>query len=288
MSALTKLFVILLVVCSLLLTASVVVYVNRVENFQQANNTTERKLQAAEARANDLANQVQILNQQKTDGQNALRGQLATRDTTINALQQSLADAQSSNADLSVKLQTAVLALQEAAEGQKAAQAMSAQLHQQSGDLRSDVDKLVKSNVDLNAAVSDLTNKLEVTTRDMRFYQEQLTQAQAKSQQLEARVKDLGGSTVSLAAAGTGAGAPAINGVIRETRDISGVPYATISVGSSDNVVKGMKFNVIDRQQGTFLGILTVDTVEPNAATGRLEGPRLNQVGPGSEVRTQL
>ena len=81
---------------------------------------------------------------------------------------------------------------------------------------------------------------------------------------------------------------PKINGVVTDVRTIAGRPYATISVGSVDNVVKGMQFNVIDRDSGNFLGILTVDTVEPNESTGQLQGPRVADIHKGHEVRTQL
>jgi len=53
-------------------------------------------------------------------------------------------------------------------------------------------------------------------------------------------------------------------------------------------VSKGMVFNVIDREQGDFLGYLEVDSVEPEEAVGRLTGPRVADIRPGSEVRTQL
>ncbi len=288
MSALTKLFVVLLVVCSLLLTAATVVFVNRVENFKQASDLTQKKLEDSNRQLDQSRTQLDAI-QRTTQAQIAeATKQLQAKETRINELQQRLAEMQVAQADLSSKLQLNALALTQATEGQKASQGMSTQLQTQTNDLRSSGDKLVKSNADLNATISDLTNRLEVTTRDMKFYQEQLTEAQNRAQALTAKVKDLGGVPTEIASAGTGAGAPAINGVIRETRNIGGIPYATISVGSADNVVKGMKFNVIDRAQGTFLGILTVDSVEPNAATGRLEGPAVDQVRSGSEVRTQL
>ena len=49
-----------------------------------------------------------------------------------------------------------------------------------------------------------------------------------------------------------------------------------------------MEFKVVDRATGNFLGTLTVDTVEPNEATGRLFGPSVAAIRPGVEVRTQL
>jgi hypothetical protein len=49
-----------------------------------------------------------------------------------------------------------------------------------------------------------------------------------------------------------------------------------------------MEFKILDRQGGNFLGTLVVDSVEPNEATGRLEGPKVAEIRPGVEARTQL
>jgi hypothetical protein len=81
--------------------------------------------------------------------------------------------------------------------------------------------------------------------------------------------------------------APPINGVVRNRRTIAGQEYATISVGSADDVAKGMQFKVVDRNTGDFLGTLTVEAVEPNEASGRLTGPKIADIRPGVEVRTQ-
>ena len=78
----------------------------------------------------------------------------------------------------------------------------------------------------------------------------------------------------------------ALDGVVRDKTVIGGVPYATISIGSADQVQKNMQFKVVDHDR--FLGYLTVDTVEPHEATGRLEGPHVNDIKSGVEVKTQL
>ena len=69
--------------------------------------------------------------------------------------------------------------------------------------------------------------------------------------------------------------------------NISNIPYATISVGTADRVAKGMTFTLID-SQGNFLGYLIVDTVDTNESAGRLTGPRVADVKPGTDARTQL
>ena len=76
-----------------------------------------------------------------------------------------------------------------------------------------------------------------------------------------------------------------LHGQIKTKRKINDVDYATITLGSADSVTKGMKFRVVDRN--TFLGYLTIDSVEANEAVGHLTGPNLQMVVPGSQVLTQ-
>jgi hypothetical protein len=48
-----------------------------------------------------------------------------------------------------------------------------------------------------------------------------------------------------------------------------------------------MEFRVVDPRSGDFLGVLTVESVELNEATGRLEGPKVAQIRQGNEVKSQ-
>ena len=150
------------------------------------------------------------------------------------------------------------------------------------------MDKMTKEKSDLNLALSDTTNRLDVTERDRKFLQEQLVEVQGQNDKMATKLKvSPQGMTDTLQTVTP----PPINGVVRAVKPIDSVPYATISVGSADGVQKGMEFKVIDRKNGAFLGILTVDTVEPNEATGRLKGPRVQDIHGGDnniEVRTQL
>ena len=127
--------------------------------------------------------------------------------------------------------------------------------------------------------------------RERRYLAEQLTDAKGTVDRQSSMLREAGINPMMASAQGGAAarlGAPPINGVIRARREIAGVPYATISVGGNDGVAKGMEFKIIDRTSGNFLGILTVDSVESTEATGRLAGPKLTDVRPGVEVRTQI
>jgi hypothetical protein len=132
-----------------------------------------------------------------------------------------------------------------------------------------------------------LQNKLDVTERQRRYLAEQVTQLTAQNaQQADIIHKNLPAIEDRNNAIINPTPTVALDGVIRGTSVIAGVPYATISLGSADAVEKNMQFKVIDGDR--FLGYLTVDTVEPHEATGRLEGPHVDDIKGGVEVKTQL
>ena len=177
-------------------------------------------------------------------------------------------------------------------EALKASEDTKSKLEEMVAGLRSANDQDLQQAAQSSQQISDLTNKLEVTERERRFATEQLEEMRNQTAKLSAAVQEMGRNPREiLASIAPGAAAvspaPCINGVVRDVRTIAGLPYATISVGSADGVAKGMVFNVVDRA-GAFLGKVTIDTVELNESTGRVIGPKVDQIAKGVEVKTQL
>jgi hypothetical protein len=283
LSSLTKIFVVLLVLSSMLLTSAIVVYVNREQNWkkllddsQAALALAQKSQKAAEADAVAAkAARSEAVAGQKSERE-TLTQQLTGKDQVISQLNVQVAELNSKN-----NLQAADIA--RLSDGLKSSQETQQRQQDIIVEARKSGDELTKRNTELN-------NKLDVTTREWRFFKEQLAEAQKQVADLGKVLKDHG-IEIKLAlasAVGVRGGAPSINGVVKDVRPIEGVPYATISVGSADSVTKGMRFQVIDRDRGEFLGFLVVDTVESNEASGKLDGPKIAEIKAGTEVRTQL
>ena len=284
MSPLTKLFVGLLIVLSLLTTAATVVYVNKEDVQKSTLANTQAQLQSAQAAAEAARAELTAAQQNLTAVQQAANQAAQQATTDINARQQQISQLQVDLAKAQSQQATQQLDVSRLTEALNASQASTTALQTEVARLRQSNDQLVRQATELNGSVSDLTARLEVTERERRLLAEQLTTAQADVTRLTAIVRTANLSPerqVPLAA-------PAINGVIRDVRTIAGRPYATISVGTADGVQRGMQFKILDRQGGNFLGTLVVDTVEPNEATGRLDGPKVAEIRPGVEARTQL
>ena len=289
MSPLTKIFVVLLVVLSLLQTAAVVVYVNKEDLARQEAVQTRERLSARENELSQARETMTAAQQTLTQVQQEANQRSANAAKDITAAQQQAADLSVQLAKAASQNAAQQLDIGRLTEGLKASQDTTSRLTTEVTRLRGSNDQLVRQASELNSTVSDLSNRLDVTERERKVLAEQLTEASSQNQKLGAQLKDLGVSTGQAQVAANRVGPP-ITGVIREVKQIAGMPYATISVGSADQVAPGMEFKVINKNTNDYLGSIIVEAVTPTEASGKLSGPKdkVSQIRPGVEVRTQL
>lgn len=288
MSALSKAFVAILVVLSLLLSSAVIVWVNKTEAYKSKIEVSKQAAESArkaavDAQAAEAAAKTAMLEASKN-----FNTKIEEVQTDLKNREQELSKKEIQIADLTATNKQQHIATISQAEALRASEAQKSEQQKTIAQLRTYLDDLTKQNAQLNTALSDTSNKLDVMTKEWKYMKEQLTELQTGADKLARQVKDLGGNP-SAPVAGLKAGAPPINGVVKDVRKLDdNRQWATISVGSADAVQKGMEFKVIDRTAGTFLGIITIETVQPNEAIGVLTGPKVNDVKVGNEVRTQL
>jgi hypothetical protein len=288
LSPLTKLFVALLVVLSLILSAATIVFVNQTEDFKKTNQLLTDQMTAAKNQANSAAADRDAIKQNSEANIRQANAQVEAAAASLRTLQGDLASKNTDLARAKAQFELQGVSVTTLTATLKSSEDTRSHLQEQVNDLRSNSDKLVAQNAQLNQTVTDLTNRLDVTERERRLLAEQLTESKGQVERQSSMLRDAGVTSAQMASsAGTGIGAPPINGVIRDVRPIQGILYGVISVGSAEAVSPGMEFKVVSRD-GTFLGVLKVDRVEQNESTGRLEGPRANEIRPGAEVKTQL
>jgi hypothetical protein len=291
LSIITKLFIVLHVVLTMVFVGATVVWVNRVEEYKKTLAVADQKAKSADAeaaRSREAANMertnAEIIRSQALRDMNEARRQLTDAQAQIRDRDVKAATSQQNIATSQANLQAATAAL---ATAQKTVDTLQDQLKQS----RTTGDKTQTENTQLLTANADLTSRLRTAMQQYRYSQEEVENL--KTQLADAVARGGAPSATEPAGSASAAATPsgselAINGEIREKRAINGVPYATISVGSQDQVRKGMKFNVIDRAKGDWLGYIVIDRVEPNEASGRLEGPHVDDMAAKNEVRTQL
>ena len=287
MSALTKVLIVLLVILSIVETAGLVVWVNRQEQYVVVNKNQAQQLAAALADNNGTKNELAIARNDETNAQNKLQNLTNLKQQEIDGLRSAVAEKDTKIAQLESDLSMATSAQKSTGEALTVAQNTISTQNTQLADARKSLLDLQTHNGELSFALNDYQNKYDVTNRQWRDAEEQITQLKNDKQKAEDLMKRKGVSEAS----------PDVNseplirvsGTVRTRELIGGVPMATIDVGSNDQVTKGMQFKIIDPQaHDPFLGYLVVDRVEPTEAIGHLTGPHVSDVHPGVQVRTQL
>jgi hypothetical protein len=273
----------------MLTSAATVVFVNRVNITEQALKDAQAKALADQKSANGARDDALAAKATALNDLQAAQGQISALQTSLNQANDQISkdalDLAKAHSDSAMQLAD----INKLTEGLKAAQDSNGKMQDMVADLRTTNDKLVKQSAGDAMAIADKTNLYEQADRELQFAKEQLQQTQEKANKQESLLKSHGIGEEEVASLPTGTGpVPSIQGVVRSKQDIGGITYVTVSVGSSDAVTKGMQFNVVDRDQGKFLGIVTIDSVDPTEATGRLTGPAdtLSMVRPGNDVRT--
>lgn len=287
MSVLTKTFVVLLVVTSLLLSASIVVFVNRVEDNKALADASKRQVTDAKQKAAEQTTNFTESQMARRDLQNEMTKQVGELNRTVVDREAEVQKRDGELAQLKKDSQVKEATLKGTADALRAAQEMGTGFLAANNDLRAKNDDLLKGNGELNTQVTILDNKLRQTEKAREYAEEMVVELKSQLAGVRQKGGPAGAATIGSAAIPEGTADVPINGVVRSVDIIGGKKYATISVGSSDLVKKGMRFNVINRQGGEFLGFLTVDSVQPNEAIGQLEG-KVDKIQAGVEVKTQL
>lgn len=293
MSPLTKLFVVLLVVTSMCTTAGFIVFVENVRPVQPAIDAANSSLAAARQQAAQNLQAKQEAEAQRDSALQAADSERAAAATNLSTLQSQFNQANVNIAQLQAEKTNLEANVNTLTSNLTLTAATASKLQDQVTGLRTTNDSLVKRAEDDSRRLSDLNSQTETLAANLSSTQEKLQAEQEANQKLSGWVKDHGGDPVQLVSADTtptGIGAPAIDGRVTDTGVIHGNLYVTLSVGSADGVQRGMQFNVVDGASGQFLGIVTVDTVDSNTASGKIEGDadKIAQVRPGNDAKTQL
>lgn len=155
-------------------------------------------------------------------------------------------------------------------------------LQKQNQTLLAESLDLQSRNARLNGRVLDLTTQVTILTDETRNLQEKLYAAEHSGQSVAARRGAIPAAAAAFETPGVLRAEPGLGGVIRgQVAQVDGI-YAAIDVGETSGVAPGMAFMVY--RDGVFLGQLTIDTVEPKRAGGKLSALTQGGVRQGDAV----
>lgn len=285
MSPLTKVFVVLLVVLSLLLAAASITFLYTIPNFNAQIATLTSSLEQARANEQRISAAADASRSAAEQRAAELQNLLSDANASVAALRGELGKAQAESTDL--RNQMAVLNTTQTTLSQavNANMALVNTLRNELAQLREQYQRTLDQNLELNTALARTSNELEFTERALRQALEQNKNLLDQNNTYTAALMELGKDPRTLT--GQDLAAPPINGVVVQRMSFDGEPFALISVGSEDDVKRGMRFMVIDRETSSFLGYVTIEEVDDQVSVGKLSGPRVEQIAPDDEVRTQ-
>ncbi len=273
MSILTKVFVVILVIASVMFTSVAVSITGRTQNWRSAAQGYEAQYKAADATVRNLvaANAMQVAQLQDTISELERQGA---------DLRQQLARAREEGERYNLELKQVVAdrsateAMNAALVSQlKVAQANGEEYRKQRDNLESRNMELEKRNLDLNERVNEETARIAVLMQQRRQYEQdinilknenELLSRDAGAMPIGSRLEDPRGAGLAGVNAMTPVAATAVRGqVVSVEGDI-----VTLSVGSADGVKSDMVFVIYRDSQ--YVGDVQISAVEPNKSAGRL------------------
>ncbi len=273
MSALTKVFIILLVVFSIAFTVMTVSIVAQSTNWR---DTAEKYEEHARIADTNLSNLIAANAAELAAANDALRSRLDKIAELEAQLQEARNDVARVRGDLaraasekssSEAIQRGLLAqLDACAAGRDGYRAQGEKLERRNIELE-------RKNIDLNDRVNEYTAQVAVMLEQKRQLEQQVNIVRSESEKLtrDARrlssgmtLEESAGAAMTKVTAVTPIAATAIRGQVLE---VSG-SIVTISVGAADGVLKDMVF-VIHRDE-QYVGDLKINLVDPNQSAGRM------------------
>jgi DNA repair exonuclease SbcCD ATPase subunit len=286
LSALTKLFVVLLIICSLLLAAGVVVFVNNTQHYRTTGEAAQGRIDLLTTQltaANFDANNARALATKSAEDALTLAGKLREE---INTHKKAADDRAAEIAKNEAQIAVLSATLNEANAALKVAGTNLASLQTQYNALIKDNDKTRVENAELVGANTDLQKRVEEAQRELDY---QLERVQQLTSELGNARQLLSENRIATNATPRRPASPGrIDGLIKGIKEIEGVRYGTINLGSADKIQRGTELNIIDRASNTYLGKITIETVDQNESFGRIEGRQAAQIREGHNVVSEI
>lgn len=273
MSALTKIFVVLVALLSVAYVGAMIPFVANTTNWKQKYDEKE----LAEALAGELA---QLRQQQLDENRNAQQGELDELLGQINALKEEIREHQTRHAAQAVtlrdrgfeidKLRASEESLKSTIDIQtRTTNAQSKELTDRREKMRVQAVRMVE----MEHRNNELQNDNDALTQQLRFFREENVELANVRERLEAKIdlipNDVASRYWDASAEIEVDPSHNIEGRITGVRTLAGETFVEVNTGRTDGVLPGMRFFVQRGEQ--FVGVLVVTTVEPRRAAGRMK-----------------
>lgn len=274
MGVLTKVFVVLVTVLSVVLVALIVPFVANTENYKQRLDDAQNARAAAENLAQMRQQELNDAQDKESQEVTLLKAQANNLVTQMQLLSQQLAESEAKAQSESRKL-----AQYEAdwsrltAANQQHAQ-ITKDLQQELKERREKMVDQQTRMIQLADRNNELESQLGALTRQVRRVHEKLTHLQEQNADLERKLAQLPPQWQARILSEDTAAAPfvpetPIRGQITRVEQIDDETFVEVNVGTNDGVATNMKFLVHRGSQ--FLGSLVITNVDVQSSAGRMQ-----------------
>ncbi len=268
MSAITKILVVVLVVFCVAFSMASISLIAQQDNWKSLAEDYRREAQISAANQRSLAAAHSAELAGIRDQARARLDRIDELEQTVQEQAQSLARHEGTIAQLTADRRSADALAQRLTNELGIAQESRKRIDEQRGQLEGRNIELERRNIDLNERVNELSSQAAVFVQQQRQQAQQINILQDENQNLSQQTGIAPSAPFEPSLTGVAPrqamSTPRINGrVVAVDGD-----HVTISVGSTDNVGKGMVFVVY--RGGQYVGDVEISDVEPNLSAGRL------------------
>lgn len=273
MSALTKIFVVLVALLSVAYVGAMIPFVANTTNWKQKYE----EMESARALAREAGRAKQ---QQLDEMRSARQAELDELSGQINALKEEIREHQTRHAAQAVTLRDRGFEIDKLRASDESLKStidiQTRTTHAQSRELTDRREKMrmqAVRMVEMEHRNNELQNDNDALTQQLRFFREENVELANVRERLEAKIdlipNDVASRYWDASAEIEVDPSHNIEGRITGVRTLAGETFVEVNTGRTDGVLPGMRFFVQRGEQ--FVGVLVVTTVEPRRAAGRMK-----------------
>ncbi len=274
MGVLTKVFIVLVAILSVLLGTLTVTFVANTENYRQQLEDALTFKAAAEQTARLRQNELSAAQSNDSERIALLKGQAENLITQLNQLTQELAESKARAQNESAKLSKFEADWSRLTAANQQHAQITKELQSELRERREQmVDQQTRS-IQLADRNNELEGQLAALTRQVRRVHEKMTNLQDENTQLTSKLAQLPPQWQTRLLSEQTVAAPfvpetPIRGQVTRIEQLEGEIFVQIDVGSNDGVQSNMKFLVHRGSQ--FLGTLVITNADAQNSAGRIQ-----------------
>jgi hypothetical protein len=274
-SGLTKLFVVLVTVLSVMLVAVVVPFVANTQNYRELLTAANQRAQTAEQSAQHAETQRRLAEdrageagRQQTEGRRDLEGRITAMSTELAAARSAQRALETENAQLRASVENFGAAVKQYA-------VITEGLKVELDGRREELLRQQTRNIQMEDRNRDLDSQLQTINSQLRRTREMITQLEERNREMETKLamvpEDVRVRIGTSTAETTSPIIPAtpIRGSVVAVEQVGDHVFVRVNVGTNDGVQPNMKFWVHRNNQ--FLGTLVITRADQTDSAGRMD-----------------